>query len=122
MDIYLWANFRSTKSGIKVHTLLNIKNLIPEFIYISNASLQDVNVLDRVPIEKGNYYFIDRGYTDYERLYKIHKNKAFFTIRAENYNAFKKLSRRKVNKANGIVTDWEIVLTRMAALVYSKPK
>jgi hypothetical protein len=111
LDIYLWANFRSTKSGIKVHTLLNIKNSIPEFIYISNASLQDVNVLDRVPIEKGNYYVMDRGYTDYERLYKIHKNKAFFVIRAKNYNAFKILSRRKVNKANGIVTDWEIVLT-----------
>lgn len=111
LDIYLWANFRSTKSGIKVHTLLNIKNSIPEFIYISNASVQDVNILDRVPIEKGNYYVMDRGYTDYERLYKIHRNKAFFVIRAKNYSSFKKISWRKVNKANGIVTDWEILLT-----------
>jgi hypothetical protein len=111
LDIYLWANFRSTKSGIKVHTLLNIKNSIPEFIYISNASLQDVNVLDRVPIEKGNYYVMDRGYTDYKRLYTIHSNSAFFVIRAKNYNSFKIISSRKVNRANGIITDWEIVLT-----------
>jgi len=111
LDIYLWANFRSTKSGIKVHALLNCKNAIPEFIYISNASVQDVNILHRVPFEKGNYYVMDRGYTDFERLYSIHRKKATFVIRSKNNSRFKKISWRKVNKSNGIKTDWQVILT-----------
>lgn len=111
LDIYLWANFRSTKSGIKVHALLNSKNAIPEFIYISNASVQDVNILDRVPFEKGNYYVMDRGYTDFERLYRIHRKKASFVIRAKNNSRFKKISWRKVNRAKGIKADWQVILT-----------
>jgi hypothetical protein len=111
LDIYLWANFRSTKSGIKIHTLLNSKNSIPEFIYISNASVQDVNILDIVPVQKGNYYVLDRGYTDFQRLYNIHRRKASFVIRAKNNSQFKKISWRKVNKSKGIMTDWQVLLT-----------
>lgn len=55
LDVYWWANFRSTKAGIKVHTLLNSKTSIPEFIFITNASVHDVNILDKIPIEKDNY-------------------------------------------------------------------
>lgn len=111
LDLYLWANFRTTKSGVKIHTLLNSKNAIPEFIYISNASVQDINILDMVPVEKGNYYVLDRGYTDFKRLYSIHRRRAFFVIRAKNNSRFKKISWRKVNKSKGIMTDWQVVLT-----------
>ena len=59
LDVYCWEKFRSTKAGIKIHTLLNSKTAIPEFIFITEASVHDINILDKIPIAKGNYY-VDR--------------------------------------------------------------
>ena len=34
LSVFPWATIRSTKSAVKLHTLLNLKNAIPEFIAI----------------------------------------------------------------------------------------
>lgn len=111
LNIYWWATFRSTKAGIKIHTLLNSKTSIPEFIYISEASLHDVHFLDIMPVEKGNYYVMDKAYTDFERLYNIHRKKAYFVVRAKQNNKYQKIFSRKVDKSTGIKYDWDVVLT-----------
>ena len=51
--------------------------------------MHDVNVLDFVcPIETGAFYVMDRGYLDFNRLYKLHQVGAFFVTRAKhNMNA-----------------------------------
>lgn len=36
-----WAEFRSTKSGIKIHTKFNLGKEIPELIVIDNAKPHD---------------------------------------------------------------------------------
>src|SRR5690606_74972 len=43
LSTFYWATFRSTKAGIKLHTQLNLKTAIPEFILFSNADVHDVN-------------------------------------------------------------------------------
>ena len=53
LSTFYWASFRSTKSGIKLHTQLDLKTAIPEFILFSNASLHDVNALDYISFEHG---------------------------------------------------------------------
>ncbi|MBL4702674.1 MAG: DUF4372 domain-containing protein [Phycisphaeraceae bacterium] len=53
LSIFPWANFRKTKAAVKMHTLLNLKGSIPEFIYISEGSVHDVNILDDLPILSG---------------------------------------------------------------------
>lgn len=111
LDVYWWATFRSTKAGIKIHTLLNSKTSIPEFIFISEASVHDINVLDKIPISKGNYYVMDKAYTDFERLYQLHCDGAYFVVRAKGNNRFKKTASRKINKSTGIKYDWDVVLT-----------
>lgn len=55
LEVFLWATFRKTKSAIKVHTLLDLKTAIPEFIFISEGSVHDVNAIDYISIEKGSY-------------------------------------------------------------------
>jgi len=111
LDVYWWANFRSTKAGIKVHTLLNSKTSIPEFIFITNASVHDVNILDKIPIEKGNYYVMDKAYVDFNRLYKLHRKGGYFVVRAKENNKYKKIGSRKVAKGTGIKYDWDVALT-----------
>lgn len=97
LNVYWWATFRSTKGGIKIHTVLNSKTAIPEFIFITDASVHDVNILDKIPISKGNYYVMDKAYTDFSRLYSMHCQRAYFVVRAKGNNRYKKIAIRKVN-------------------------
>jgi hypothetical protein len=86
LDVFWWASFRSTKAAIKVHTLLDLKTSLPEFIVITNGDVHDVNVLDELSIQKNSYYVMDRANIDFKRLHKIHNEKAFFVVRAkENF-------------------------------------
>jgi hypothetical protein len=41
MSLFPWALFRSTKSAVKVHTLLDLRGAIPEFIYVSDGKVHD---------------------------------------------------------------------------------
>jgi hypothetical protein len=46
MSMFNWAHFRSTKSGIKVHTQIDIATEIPVFYRITNAKLHDSHFMD----------------------------------------------------------------------------
>ena len=77
LDVFWWATFRSTKGAVKIHTLLDCKTSIPEFIFISEGDIHDINILDILPINEGAYYVMDKAYVDFERLFSIHKRKHF---------------------------------------------
>lgn len=81
MSIFRWAKFRSTKSGIKIHTQVDIVTEIPVFYRITNAVIHDVNAMDWITYEPNACYVFDRGYFDLARLYAIHISMAFFIIR-----------------------------------------
>ena len=44
MALFDWALFRTTKSAIKVHTLLDLRGNIPAFIHVSNGKMSDVKI------------------------------------------------------------------------------
>ncbi len=98
LDVFWWATFRSIKAAIKIHTLLDCKTSIPEFIFISEGDVHDVNILDVLPIVKGSYYVMDKAYIDFERLYSLHLKKAFFVMRAKDNLQFKRVTSKLVNK------------------------
>ena len=84
MSIYDWAKFRSTKSGIKLHTQIDIVTQIPTLIYITEAAVHDVNALDIIEYEPLAGYILDRGYWDLTRLFHIEQVNSFFVIREKN--------------------------------------
>jgi hypothetical protein len=81
MAVFRWAEFRSTKSGIRIHTQIDIVTEIPVFYRITNARVHDVNSMDWFTCEPLACYVFDRGYFDLARLYRIHVFGAFFIIR-----------------------------------------
>ena len=105
LSVFWWAKFRTTKGGIKLHTLYDVKTSIPSFIHVSTASLHDVNALDLLYYEPGGYYILDRGYVDYERLFRIHQSSAFFVVRAKDNLQFRRMYSNRVNKDNGVLLD-----------------
>lgn len=115
MSVFPWALFRSTKSGIKLHTLLDIRGNIPTFIYISDAKLHDVNVLDILPPEPGSFYIMDRGYVDFKRLFSLNRSGAFFVIRTKSNTRYNRRYSHAIDKSGGLKCDQTIVLTGVKA-------
>lgn len=111
LSLFPWAKFRKTKSAIKIHTLLNLQNNIPSFFSITDGSVHDVNILDELITEMGAFYVVDKGYIDFERLYKLNLNSAFFVTRAKSNFQFKRIYSHKVDKSLGLICDQSIHLT-----------
>lgn len=108
LSAFYWATFRSTKGGIKLHTQIDLKTSIPEFILFSTASVHDVNVLDVIHFEANSFYVMDRGYVDYKRLYKIHTSEAFFVTRAKDNMNYRRLYSHPKDIAAGVIYDQTI--------------
>jgi len=110
LSLFPWARFRRSKGAVKVHTLLNVRGSIPEFIHISEGKLHDVNVLDILIPEPGSFYVMDRAYVDFARLYTLQQACAFFVTRAKRNLNFKRRYSRPVDKSTGLRSDQTIVL------------
>ena len=110
LSSFYWATFRSKKVGIKLHTQLDLKTAIPEFILVSAASVHGVNVLEYISFEAHSFYVMDRGYIDYRRIYKIHQCDPFFVIRAKDNMRYRRLYSRPMDRENGIIYDQTILL------------
>lgn len=105
LSVFCWAKFRSTKAAIKLHTVLDLKTSIPEFVIISDGKVHDVNILDMIEIEKGGYYIMDKGYIDFKRLYHFNEEGAFFVVRAkENLGAYS-IAQKSVRNELGVKVD-----------------
>ena len=111
LSVFPWALFRSTKSAVKLHTLLDLRGNIPTFIHISDGKLHDVNVLDILLPEAGAFYIMDRGYVDFQRLYTLQFAGAFFVIRAKSNTQYQRRYSRPVDKSTGVKCDQTVILT-----------
>jgi transposase len=107
-----WAKFRKTKAGVKMHNLLDLRGNLPVFIHLTDASVHDVNVLDKLCVELGAIYLMDKGYIDFFRLFNlIHKQGAFFVTRAKNNIKHEVVDSLEVDQRTGVIADEIIHLT-----------
>jgi hypothetical protein len=110
MSTFPWAHFRSTKSAVKMHTLLDLRGNIPSFIHISDGKLHDVHALDMLIPEPGAIYVMDRGYIDFARLHALDQAGAFFVTRAKsNLNAHRVYS-APTDRDAGVIADQTVAL------------
>lgn len=105
LSVFEWAHFRKTKSGIKLHTQVDLRGSIPVYIDITNALGADVKALDNLVLEAFCIYLLDRGYVDFARLYKFTQSKAFFVTRAKANTMFSRVYSKPVDKTAGLICD-----------------
>lgn len=111
LSMFPWAPFRQNKAAIKLHTLLDLRGNIPTFIYISDGTVHDVNILDSLPIEPGAFYLMDRGYLDYARLHAISLAAGFFVTRSKSNLRCRRIYSHQIDRATGLRYDQTIMLT-----------
>ena len=110
MSLFPWALFRSTKSAVKIHTLLDLRGAIPAFIYLSDGKTHDTKVLDMLVFEPGAFYVMDRGYMDFKRLYRLHQAGAFFVTRAKNNLRARRVYSAPTDRSTGVIADQRVML------------
>ena len=111
LSLFPWALFRTTKSAVKMQTLLNLRGNIPSFIHISDGKLGDVTVLDILLLEPGAISVMDRGYLDFARPYVVHQAQAFFVTRTKSNTRFRRVYSARVDRRTGIICDQTVALT-----------
>jgi len=111
LSLFPWAKFRKKKAAVKMHTLLDLRGSIPTFVEITDGLCHDVNILDKILIEPNSIYVMDKGYVDFDRLYKVTLNKAYFVTRAKDNMAYRRVYSSKVDKSTGLKCDQKIKLT-----------
>lgn len=110
LEVFWWAKFRKHKAAIKLHTLLDVRCQIPCFIHITDGLTHDVNVLDVLDFEIGAIYVMDKGYLDWQRLFRITTADAYFVTRAKDNLAFVRVYSSPVDKSTGLICDQTIRL------------
>jgi len=111
LSVFWWAKFRTTKAAIKMHTVLDLKTSIPEYIFISDGSVHDVNALDNISLQPGSYLVMDKAYIDFARLWRLSGDHINFVIRAKSNMKYKVIKRGIVDRNSGVICDQTIVLT-----------
>lgn len=110
LSVFPWARFRSTKSGIKLHTLLDLRGNIPSFVSVTDAKVHDVNILDVIIPEPGAIYIMDRAYLDFSKLWEMSIRLAYFILRAKTNTKLRRLYSASIDKTTGILCDQTVLL------------
>jgi hypothetical protein len=83
INLFTWAEGKYSRGAVKMHTLLNLRGGIPEFIWITDGKCHDSNALDLINFYANAIYLMDKAYVDFEALYRINSAGAFFVSRAK---------------------------------------
>jgi hypothetical protein len=72
----------------------------------------DAIVMDKVPVEAGEFYLMGKGYVAFKKLYKYFQQKsAYFVTLAKDNMSYEGIESRSVNKGPGALSDKTIKLT-----------
>ena len=111
LSVFPWAPFQRSKGAIRLHTLLDLRGNIPTFIHISDGRTGEVTVLDQLVPEAGAFYIMDRGFLDFERLYRLHQAGSFFVTRAKSNTKAQRRYSRRVDRSTSLICDQIVFLT-----------
>jgi len=110
LAMFPWARFRERKGAVKMHTLIDLHGNIPLFVCVTDGKVHDVNLLDQIAPEAGAFYMMDRGYLDFERLYRLTLAAAFFVTRTKENVLLQRRYSHPVDLACGVKSDHTVIL------------
>ena len=111
LGAFPWASFSRTKSGIKLHTLLDHSSYLPAFVSITDAKTHETKIAPSISLTKGSIVVEDRAYTDYKWFGQLQQKGIFFATRQKTNAVFRVIECRTVNKKQGLCSDQTILLT-----------
>lgn len=101
------------KGGIKVHTIINVDEVVPKMIWITNASTNDHVLLKKLRFDSNTIYVFDKGYNDYKAFKMLDENKTCFVTRIRDNAVYQTLENQEIgsNIHSGVLEDTIIELS-----------
>jgi len=101
------------KGGIKVHTIINVDEVVPKVIWITNASTNDHVLLKKLHFDSNTIYVFDKGYNDYKAFKMLDENKTCFVTRIRDNAVYQILENHEIcsNIHSGVLEDTIIELS-----------
>jgi hypothetical protein len=95
------------KGGIKVHTLLNADEKVPQLIWYSDAAAHDAKFYDKIIFKSDCIYVFDKGYTDLWRFDKWTKSNIQFCTRLRDNATYETLEELEITDGvdQGVIKD-----------------
>lgn len=101
-----WAEFHHGKGAFKIHTLMDLRGSIPTFVLLTQGKINDAKVMDKIPVEAGAFYLMDKGYVAFEKLYEYFQQKgSYFVIRAKDNMSYEMIDSIPVKKGLGVLSN-----------------
>lgn len=84
------------KGGIKVHSVINSDETVPNVVWFSSAATHDQNFLERLECDDNSIYVFDKGYNDYKAFNKFTNHKTGFVTRIKINSDYKEIQALEV--------------------------
>lgn len=112
INLFTWAEGKYSRGAVKMHTLIDLRGSIPEFIFITDGKYHDSNALDVLNFYAKAIYLMDKAYVDFEALYRINNTGAFFVTRAKENMRYQVIEENfNIDQSVGLRSDKIIELT-----------
>ena len=122
LSVFPWAHYRRRDAAITLHTLIDLRGSIPTVVQITAGQCPDVAALDSLVLETGSIYIMDRGYVDFERLYRFTIEAAYFVTRTTHGIRLLRRTSQPVDASTGLISDHIVVLaTKESRRHYPQP-
>ena len=110
-EVYDWAQYKQTKGGIKVHTVLNHEGYLPCFAVITDGKASDVAVGRTLKFDKGTIVAMDKGYVDFKWWKQMAEDGVYFVTRLRQDLQYEALAERTVPQNSNVRKDVDIRIT-----------
>ena len=112
LSLFDWAKFRTTKGGIKLHTVVDYDTGLPCYAVITPAKKHEIHVARPMVFPSGSVVVVDRGYVDYDWLYNLDSCGVHFVTRLKKNADIAVVETFLTNtRQEHILSDEDIVLT-----------
>ena len=123
LSLFDWAKYKTSKGGVKMHTLLDYDGNLPAYVNITDGKTADNKGAYDVPLLKGSVIVADRFYNDFSLLNIWDSNGVNFVVRHKENLQYITVKENKLpeNRHDHILKD-EIIMLKNTTSKEKYPK
>jgi Transposase DDE domain/Domain of unknown function (DUF4372) len=111
LSVFDWAKYRRTKGAIKLHLMLDHQGYLPCWGLVTDGSVHDVKVAQKLDFPVGSIVVMDRGYVDFNLLARWTFQGVGWVTRAKGNLAYEPVKSMSVPEKGKVLKDELIRLT-----------
>lgn len=111
ISLFNWAHFRRTKGAIKIHLLLDHDGYLPNFAWITEGKVADIQIARQILFPPGTIVVDDRAYNDYQLFGRWTSQKVYFVTKLKENAQYEVVGEGKLPRHRNVLKDQIIEFT-----------